>query len=142
MKETEDCFLKVKKDYLRLLGKEKIFDKSKKIVSLKRDYIPMSFWIEEKYKEKGKTLFLGLSGGQGSGKTTIAAILKIILGKFFKRRVYAISIDDFYKTLKERNQMSQTIHPLFKTRGVPGTHDINLIRKLFHFMKNRKFRKF
>ena len=127
MKEIEDCFLKVKKDYLRLLGKEKIFNKSK-IVSLKKDYIPMSFWIEEKYKEKGKTLFLGLSGGQGSGKTTIASILKIILGKFFKRRVYTISIDDFYKTIKERKQMSQTIHSLFKTRGVPGTHDTNLLK--------------
>ena len=142
MKEIESCFLKVKKDYLRLLGKEKIFNKSKKIVSLKKDYIPMSFWIEEKYKKKGETLFLGLSGGQGSGKTTVTAILKIILEKFFKRKVYAISIDDFYKTLKERNQMSRTIHPLFKTRGVPGTHDINLIRKLFNFIKRRKFKKF
>ena len=24
--------------------------------------------------------------------------------------------------------MSSAIHPLFKTRGVPGTHDINLIK--------------
>ena len=84
MKEIESCFLKIKKDYLRLLGKEKISNKSKKekIVSLKRNYIPISFWIEEKYKEKGKTLFLGLSGGQGSGKTTIVGIMKIILEKF------------------------------------------------------------
>ena len=28
----------------------------------------MSFWIENKYKKKGRTLFLGFSGGQGSGK--------------------------------------------------------------------------
>ena len=28
MKKTEDCFLKVKKDYLRFLSKEKIFDQS------------------------------------------------------------------------------------------------------------------
>ena len=143
MREIEDCFLKVKKDYIRLLGREKIFNNSKKkITSLKRDYIPMSFWIEKKYKEKGKTLFLGLSGGQGSGKTTIAGILKIILRKFFKRKVYTISIDDFYKTLNERNKMSQKIHPLFKTRGVPGTHDINLIRKFFTFVKRIKFKKF
>ena len=72
MKETEDCFLKVKNDYLSFLRKEKIFDKStkSKILSLKRIYIPVSFWIESKYKKKGKTLFLGFSGGQGSGKTT------------------------------------------------------------------------
>ena len=38
MKEKEDCFLKVKKDYLRFLNKEKIFNKSKvaKIESLKK----------------------------------------------------------------------------------------------------------
>ncbi len=144
MKEIEDCFLRVKKDYLKLLVKEKIFSKSKKekIVNLKKNYIPMSFWIEKKYMEKGKTLFLGLSGGQGSGKTTVTAILKIILGKFFKRTVYTMSIDDFYKTLKERNQISRTIHPLFKTRGVPGTHDVNLIKKLFNFIRRKKFRKF
>ena len=83
MKEKEDCFLTVKKDYLKFLKKEEIFGKSKaaKIESLKKVYIPMSFWIERKYRTKGKTLFLGLSGGQGSGKTTIAAILKIILKK-------------------------------------------------------------
>ena len=80
MKRAEECFLKVKKDYLNFLKKEKIFDKSisKKISNLKNFYIPMSFWIEKKYREKGKTLFLGLSGGQGSGKTTVTGILKII----------------------------------------------------------------
>ena len=143
MKETEDCFLKVKNDYLSFLRKEKIFDKSteSKILSLKRIYIPISFWIENKYKEKGKTLFLGFSGGQGSGKTTVAKILKIILKKFFKRKIYVSSIDDFYKTLKDRNKMSYTAHPLFKTRGVPGTHDINLIKRFFYFIKRKNFKK-
>ena len=94
MKETEDCFLKVKNDYLSLLRKEKIFDKSTEsnILNLKRIYIPISFWIENKYIEKGKTLFLGFSGGQGSGKTTATKILKIILKKFFKRKIYGINV--------------------------------------------------
>ena len=142
MKEAEDCFLKVKKDYLKLLYKEKIFDKSKsyKTNSLKKVYISISFWIEKKYKKKGKTLFLGFSGGQGSGKTTAVKILKIILKKFFKRKIYVSSIDDFYKTLKDRNRMSQNIHPLLKTRGVPGTHDISLVKKLFYFVKNKRFK--
>jgi len=143
MKETEDCFLKVKKDYFKLLNKEKIFNKSisDKESSLKKFYIPISFWIEKKYKKKGKTLFLGFSGGQGSGKTTAVKILKIILKKFFKRKIHVSSIDDFYKTLKDRNKMSKNIHPLFKTRGVPGTHDINLIKKFFYFVKNKRFKK-
>ena len=144
MKKTEDCFLKVKDDYLKFLSKEKIFDKSRatKIKSLKKTYIPISFWIENKYKKKGKTLFLGFSGGQGSGKTTVAKILKIILKKFFKREIYVSSIDDFYKTLKDRNEMSHTIHPLFKIRGVPGTHDISLVKKFFDFIKKKNFKKF
>tara|TARA_B100000029_G_scaffold472805_1_gene513656 strand:- start:2135 stop:3058 length:924 start_codon:yes stop_codon:yes gene_type:complete len=143
MKETEDCFLKVKNDYLKLLSKEKILKKSKstKIKILKKTYIPISFWIDKKYKEKGDTLFLGLSGGQGSGKTTVSKILKIILKKFFKRRIYVSSIDDFYKTLKERNKMSSKIHPLFKTRGVPGTHNTSLIINFFKNIMKKKFKK-
>ena len=142
MKESEDCFLKVKNDYLKFLKKEKIFNKSKttKITSLKKTYIPMSFWIENKYKQKGKTLFLGFSGGQGSGKTTVAGILKIILKKFFKRRVYVSSIDDFYKTFDDRDKMSKKIHPLFITRGVPGTHDTYLVKKFFNSVKKIKFK--
>ena len=143
MKE-EDCFLKVKKDYLIFLKKEEIFGKSKaaKIKSLKKIYIPMSFWIEKKYREKGKMLFLGFSGGQGSGKTTVTEILKIILKKFFKREVQVSSIDDFYKTLRDRKMMSYKIHKLFKTRGVPGTHDINLIKKFFYNLKKINLNKF
>ena len=144
MKETEDCFLKVKRDYLKFLKREKILGKSKiiKIDNLKKNYIPISFWIEKKYKEKGKTLFLGLSGGQGSGKTTITGILKIILNKFFKRNVCVASIDHFYKTLDERNMMSKQIHPLFKTRGVPGSHDVKLLNKFFGNIKKNKFKEF
>jgi len=144
MRSVNECFDNVKEDYFKFLNKEKILGKSKaeKIKSLKRIYIPMSFWINNKYKKKGKTLFLGFSGGQGSGKTTVTGILKIILKKFFKRRIHISSIDDFYKTLEVRNKMSKEIHPLFKIRGVPGTHDINLIKNFFDFIKKKKFRKF
>ena len=139
MKEKEDCFLKVKKDYIKFLKKEKIFGQT--IKNLKNYYIPVSFWIEKKYKNKGKTLFLGISGGQGSGKTTISKILKIIMKNYFKREVHVSSIDDFYKTLSQRKKLSKKIHPLFKTRGVPGTHDVNLIIKFFRNIKVDKFRK-
>ena len=144
MQLINECFHDVKEDYLKFLNKEKIFGRSKidKIKNLKKIYIPISFWIENKYKKKGKTLFLGFSGGQGSGKTTVTRILKIILKKFFKRKIQVSSIDDFYKKLKDRNKMSYAIHPLLKTRGVPGTHDINLLRKFFYFIKKKIFKKF
>jgi len=144
MRSVNECFDNVKEDYFKFLNKEKILGKSKaeKIKILKKIYIPISFWIENKYKKKGETLILGFSGGQGSGKTTVTGILKIILKKFFKRRIQVSSIDDFYKTLKDRNKMSYAIHPLLKTRGVPGTHDINLIKKFFNSLKRRNFKKF
>ena len=143
MQLVNECFNSVKEDYFKFLNKEKILGKSKadKIKNLKRVYIPVSFWIENEYKKKGKTLFLGFSGGQGSGKTTTAGILKIILKKFFKRRIYVSSIDNFYKTLSDRNKMSHKIHQLFQTRGVPGTHDINLLKKFFDIVKGKKFKK-
>tara|TARA_B100000959_G_C14870825_1_gene578269 strand:+ start:27 stop:950 length:924 start_codon:yes stop_codon:yes gene_type:complete len=142
MKEKEDCFLKVKKNYLRFLKKEKIYKKSMSthIKNLKKIYIPIAFWINKKFEKKRKTLFLGLSAGQGSGKTTAAAILSIILKIFFKRNICVISIDDFYKTLNERCKMAKQKHSLFKTRGVPGTHDINLIKNFFTTTKRKKFK--
>ena len=144
MQSINECCDKVKKDYLKFLNKEKISSDSLtvKITELKKVYIPISFWIENKYKKKGKTLFLGFSGGQGSGKTTAAGILKIILKIFFKRKIHVSSIDDFYKTLKDRDKMSYTIHPLLKTRGVPGTHDINLIKNFFNYIRKKNFQKF
>ena len=143
MSLQENCFLKVKNDYLNFLNNEAIYNKSKssKIKNLKKIYIPISFWINNKCKKKGRTLFLGLSGSQGSGKTMVTSILQIILKKFFKKNIYIISIDDFYKTLRDRNRMSQQKHSLFKTRGVPGTHDINLIKNFFISVKRKKFKK-
>ncbi len=37
--------------------------------------------------------------------------------------------------------MSQNIHPLFKIRGVPGTHDIKLVKNFFDFVKMKRFKK-
>jgi len=143
MSLQENCFLKVKNDYLNFLNNEAIYNKSKssKIKNLKKIYIPISFWINNKCKKKGRTLILGLSGSQGSGKTMVTGILQIILKKFFKKNICIISIDDFYKTLRDRNRMSQQKHSLFKTRGVPGTHDINLIKNFFISVKRKKFKK-
>ena len=143
MRSINECFDNVKEDYFKFLNKEKILGKSKaeKIKSLKKIYIPISFWIENKYKKKGETLILGFSGGQGSGKTTVTGILKIILKKFFKRRIHVSSIDDFYKTLEDRNKISKKENLLLKTRGVPGTHDINFVKNFFNIIRKKKFKK-
>ena len=54
MQTTNECFYKVKKDYFKFLSKEKIYYKSRVdiITSLKKNYIPLSFWIENQYKKQ------------------------------------------------------------------------------------------
>ncbi len=52
-----------------------------KIVKLNTFYLPLSQWIYLTYKKDNKIKIIGLSGGQGAGKSTITAILKFILKK-------------------------------------------------------------
>jgi len=136
-------FIQLKKNYLRFLSKEKIYDKpiSMHVRNLKEIYLPIAFWINKQYLKKEKILLLGLSASQGSGKTTVAKILKIILKHLFKRNVCVVSIDDFYKTSADRNKMAKQKHLLFKTRGVPGTHDTSLIKSFFQSLQRKKFKK-
>ena len=124
--------------------------KKKKIVShlrlsgfigkLNTFYLPLSDWIYSTYKKDNKTKIIGLSGGQGAGKSTITGILKLILKKKYGLELCIFSIDDFYKTKSERKKMSKKVHPLFLTRGVPGTHDVNLINKTFKNLKKKIFK--
>ena len=51
-----------------------------------------------------------------------------------------LSIDDFYKTLKERKKMSINVNKLFLTRGVPGTHDTKFLYKTIKLLTKKKFR--
>ncbi len=42
-----------------------------------------------------------------------------------------LSIDDYYLSKIERLRISQKVHPLLITRGVPGTHDIKKLKEAF-----------
>jgi len=141
MQQVNNCFSKVKKDCFKFISsqetkKDKFRNKDKMI---KFFLIPVSQWISKKVNKK-KPLIIGLAGGQGSGKTTISSILSIILKKYFKLNIFIISIDDFYKTRKDRKILSKTKHPLLMTRGVPGTHDIDLMLKFFKKVKSKNFK--
>jgi D-glycerate 3-kinase len=142
MKLAEECFKKVKKDCFKFIksqetSTEKFGNKDRMI---KNFLIPICFWITKKANNK-KPYLVGLAGGQGTGKTTISSIIKIILEKYFKLKVFKISIDDFYKTRKERIALSKKVHPMLLTRGVPGTHDINMMLDFFKKSKSKKFNK-
>ncbi len=106
---------------------------------LKNFYLPFCNKLFKLFKFKNRTLLIGLSGSQGSGKSTIAKILKIILQTHYGLNVTCFSIDDFYKTFNERKKMSKTVHPLFLTRGVPGTHDSKMLFNTIKTLKKKKF---
>ena len=69
-----------------------------KLEQLEKYHLPICKNIFKKYYSSNKPLFIGLSGGQGSGKSTISKIFQIILQIEFKLKVVCFSIDDFYKT--------------------------------------------
>jgi len=141
MQSSTECYKKVSKDCFKFIKsqetpKDKFKNKEKMIRSF---LVPISFWIADRASKKNPYL-VGLAGGQGTGKTTISLILSIILKKYFKLNVFVISIDDFYKTRKERFLLSKKVHPLLMTRGVPGTHDINIMLDFFKKAKSKKFK--
>ena len=142
MQQFSLCFGKVKKDCLKFIkSQETKADKFKnKEKMIKSFLIPLCFWISKKVNKK-RPYFVGLAGGQGSGKTTISSLIRIILTKYFKLNVFRISIDDFYKTRKERISLSKRVHPMLLTRGVPGTHDINMMLNFFKKSKSKKFKR-
>ena len=141
MKLSEECFKKVKKDCFKFIKSQETSTEKfgNKQGMIKNYLIPICFWIAKKADNK-KPYFVGLAGGQGTGKTTISSIIKIILEKYFKLKVFKISIDDFYKTRKERIALSKKVHPMLLTRGVPGTHDINMMLDFFKKSKAKKFK--
>ena len=131
-----------KKKYLKFVKKqeyigEKFQDKQKQ---LKYFYLPFCKKIFELYKFKNRPFVIGLSGGQGSGKSTISQILKIIFHSYFNLNVACLSIDDFYKTALERRKMSHSVHPLFLIRGVPGTHDCKMLYNVLRALLKKNFK--
>jgi D-glycerate 3-kinase len=90
-------------------------------------YEPLAEWLRRRLASKTPFL-LGINGAQGTGKSTLAAYLALALGESGQRNVAILSIDDFYLTKAERLQRAESVHPLLATRGVPGTHDIPMLR--------------
>ena len=140
---TKPTYNRIKKKYFKFVKSQEVLSEPfrDKTGQLNNFYIPISEKIHQSFIKDGKTKIIGLTGGQGSGKSTISNIFKIILKQGYGLSTVIFSIDDFYKTLKQRKTMSKSISPLFLTRGVPGTHDkfflFNSLRKL----KQKKFKK-
>ena len=90
-------------------------------------YEPLAAWLRRRLEEKSPFL-LGINGAQGTGKSTLADYLALAISGSGKPAVAVLSIDDFYLTRAERQRLAGTVHPLLAVRGVPGTHDLALLR--------------
>ncbi|MFN0001227.1 MAG: hypothetical protein ACKVOF_00295 [Pseudohongiellaceae bacterium] len=89
-------------------------------------FLPLAEQILHKVSRSNQALLVGVSGCQGSGKSTLAELLVMLLKELMGLNCINLSIDDFYLTYAERQTLARTVHPLLATRGVPGTHDIEL----------------
>jgi len=103
-----------------------------------RIYSKLAEYIFLKKNSLTHPLIVGISGGQGSGKTTFVEFLKKILELKYNLKCYSISIDDIYKTKKDRFFLSKRKHKLFFTRGVPGTHDTKYLINYFKSLEDLK----
>lgn len=72
-----------------------------------------------------RTPVFAITGLQGSGKSTLAHQIAT-QAEAAHLRVAVLSLDDLYLTRTDRVRLAGDVHPLFATRGPPGTHDVAL----------------
>ena len=85
---------------------------------------PLAKGLQDFHLLKGRPLIAGISGAQGSGKTTLALVLAEWLERQMGLATACPSLDGLYLRKPERRELSRRVHPLLATRGVPGTHDV------------------
>jgi len=87
-------------------------------------WLPLALTIIHKKQQNSFPIIQGILGLQGTGKTTLAKILQSLLTAFGYHTIN-LSLDDLYKTYRERQQL-QNDDPRLIWRGPPVTHDVNL----------------
>lgn len=87
--------------------------------------LPLTDSLESRVRNSDSLVVVGLCGAQGSGKSTAATVLCELLSAR-GLPTFAVSIDDFYLPRSARQELARSVHPLLATRGVPGTHDVEL----------------
>ncbi|MFV9614309.1 MAG: phosphoribulokinase [Gammaproteobacteria bacterium] len=99
-------------------------------------YLPLAKIIID--KKQDQPLLVSINGAQGTGKSTLTRFLKHIIESQLSCHVAELSLDDFYSSRSRRQQLGREVHPLFVTRGVPGTHDAALIENILDALMNRQ----
>lgn len=87
-------------------------------------WLPLALKIAALKETLGRPIVQGILGVQGTGKTTLAEALQLILGHLGYTTL-TFSVDDLYKPYAERQKLCQQ-DPRLLWRGPPGTHDVEL----------------
>ncbi|HEU4601530.1 MAG TPA: hypothetical protein VFS24_06165 [Steroidobacteraceae bacterium] len=83
-------------------------------------------FVTEKLRTRERFPYIvGICGAQGSGKSTACDQLISILSERGLRAA-TLALDDIYLSAADRAALAVNVHPLLKTRGVPGTHEVQL----------------
>jgi D-glycerate 3-kinase len=88
--------------------------------------LPLASWVAAQRERQASPLLVGLNGAQGTGKSTTVLFLQALLRQQ-GLVCCTLSLDDFYLSKAARASLAEEIHPLLATRGVPGTHDLELL---------------
>ena len=98
--------------------------------TVRRVLLPLAQHIQSLRQQRQRPVVVGINGAQGTGKSTLTLFLRELLSVLYQVPTASFSIDDLYLTLAEREQLAAEKHPLLRTRGVPGTHDLKLGQRL------------
>jgi D-glycerate 3-kinase len=93
--------------------------------------------LQQRRKKSSEPIILGITGLQGSGKSTWASKIVELLSSEYDLHTIAISLDDLYKKhdelIAQRDKNPE--NKLYRTRGQPGTHDEQLAGKFFEELR-------
>ncbi|KAH7389657.1 P-loop containing nucleoside triphosphate hydrolase protein [Phaeosphaeria sp. MPI-PUGE-AT-0046c] len=94
--------------------------------------------IRSEHEKNSGPIILGISGLQGSGKSTWASKIVEILTSQHNLHTITISLDDLYKKhddlISRRRQDLK--NKLYRTRGQPGTHEEQLAEEFFKELRS------
>lgn len=102
-------------------------------------FYPLAQKLAAYQRVADRPILVAVNGCQGSGKTTLCDYLCTTLIEDQRLDSVALSLDDFYLTRTERQALAASVHPLLATRGVPGTHDMELLSATLAGLLGRNF---